>query len=53
MVQTQLINLIDPQVMADMVSAELPNLLRFNAISNVNTDLQGRPGSKLLFPSWA
>ena len=52
MVQTQLINLIDPQVMADMVSAELPNLLRFNAISNVNTDLQGRPGSKLLFPSY-
>lgn len=52
MAQTQLANLIDPQVMADMVSAELPNALRFSALANVNTDLQGRPGSTLTFPAW-
>lgn len=53
MTQTKLQNMIDPQVMADMLSAELENALRFTPLANVNTDLQGRPGSKLTFPAWS
>lgn len=52
MTQTKLTNLIDPQVMADMISAELPNALRFTPLAEVNRDLQGRPGSTLSFPAW-
>ncbi|MDN6626900.1 MAG: N4-gp56 family major capsid protein [Pisciglobus halotolerans] len=50
--QTKLAQLIDPEVMAEMVSAELPNLIRFTPLATVNTDLQGRAGSTLNFPTW-
>lgn len=53
MAQTQISNLVNPEVMADMISAALPNAIRFRGIANINTDLQGRPGSTLSFPAWS
>lgn len=50
--QTKLAQLIDPEVMADIVSATLTNSIRFTPIAQVLTNLQGRPGSTLSFPAW-
>lgn len=52
MVQTKLTNLVDPQVMADMISAELPNAIRFAPLANVDTTLQGRAGSTVTVPKF-
>lgn len=52
MVQTKLANILDTEVMADMVSASLTNAIRFTPLAQVLTNLQGRPGSKLIFPAW-
>lgn len=53
MAKTQLSNLIDPEVFADVISAELPNAIRFSPLATVNSDLVGQPGSTLNFPAWA
>jgi N4-gp56 family major capsid protein len=52
MAQTQLSNLVNPQVMADMISAQLPNLIRFAPLANVNNELVGRPGDTVTVPKW-
>jgi len=52
MTQTKLVNMINPEVMADMISAALTDQIRFAPLATVNTDLVGRAGSKLAFPSW-
>lgn len=53
MAQTQLSALVNPQVMADMIQAELPNLIRFAPLADVDTTLSGRPGDTLTVPKWA
>ena len=50
---TKLINIVVPEVFADIVSAELANKIRFAPIATVNRDLVGQPGNKLNFPAWA
>ena len=52
MTQTKLSNLIDPEVFADLISAELPKAIRFSPLATVNQDLVGQPGSTLNFPAW-
>ena len=53
MPQTKLENLVDPQVMADMVSAKLPKKIKFSPIARVDTTLVGRPGSTIVVPKYA
>lgn len=53
MPQTKLANLVDPQVMADMVSAKLPKKIKFSPIARVDTTLVGRPGSTIVVPKYA
>ena len=41
---------INPQVMADMVSAKLPKLIKFTPLAVIDTTLVGRPGDELTVP---
>lgn len=53
MAQTKLANLIDPQVMADMISAKLPKKIKFRPIAKVDTTLAGQPGDTITVPKYA
>ena len=50
--QTKLATMVNPEVMADMVSAKLPKLIKFTSLAYVETALQGRPGNTLKVPAW-
>lgn len=43
---------IDPQVLTAMVSAQLPNYLRFAPLAQVDNTLAGRPGTTITVPRW-
>lgn len=47
---TKLVNLIDPEVMGDMISAQLPDALKFTGIAPVDSTLAGQPGSTIKYP---
>jgi len=49
---TMLENLINPQVMADMISAELENKLRVTQFYKVDRTLTGRAGDTITIPAW-
>ena len=53
MALTKLENLVDPEVMADMVSAKLPKKIKFSPIARIDTTLAGRPGSTITVPKYA
>lgn len=50
MALTKLENMIDPEVMAQMISASLENAIRFAPLANVDRTLVGRPGSTVVVP---
>ena len=50
--QTKLAAMVNPEVMADMVSAKLPKLIKFTPLAYVETALQGQPGNTLTVPAW-
>lgn len=50
--QTKLVTMVNPEVMADMVSAKLPKLIKFTPLAYVETALQGQPGNTLTVPAW-
>lgn len=52
-VVTQLEQMIDPQVLMDMISANLPKAIRFSAIAPIDTALESRPGSTVTVPKFA
>mgnify|MGYP000613957279 FL=1 len=49
---TKLAQLIDPEVMADMISAKIPKKLVVAPFAKVDTSLQGVPGSTITVPSY-
>jgi len=54
MAVTLLANVINPEVMADMVSAKLPTAIKFsNSIAQIDSTLVGRAGDTITIPVWA
>ncbi|MGL5428998.1 MAG: N4-gp56 family major capsid protein, partial [Cetobacterium sp.] len=49
---TLLSNMINPEVMADMISAELPTSLQFAPLAVIGTALSGRPGNTITMPKF-
>ena len=50
---TKLANLVNPEVMAAMVSAKLPKKIKFSPIAKIDTTLVGRPGDTITVPKYA
>lgn len=49
---TKTANVINPQVMADMVSAGLPKAIKFTPIAKIDDTLVGAPGNEITIPAW-
>lgn len=49
---TKLENLIDPEVMAPMISAKLTKAIKVTPFANIDNTLQGRPGSTITVPKY-
>ena len=52
MTQTKLAQMINPEVMADMISAKLPKMLKFTPLAFVERTLVGQPGTTVTLPKW-
>lgn len=50
---TKLADLIDPEVMADMISAKIPNKIAVAPFAKVDTSLQGVAGDTITIPQYA
>ena len=50
---TKLANLVNPEVMAQMVSAKLPKRIKFSPIAKIDRTLVGRPGDTITVPKYA
>lgn len=53
MATTLLTNLLDPQVVADFIDEKLTDKMVFAPLADVDTLLEGRPGSTVLMPQWS
>lgn len=49
---TKISDLINPQVMADMISAKVENKIVVTPFAKVDTSLQGVPGDTITVPSY-
>ena len=49
---TKLAQLVDPEVMAAMLQAQLPQAVRFSAIAPIDTTLQGQAGDTVTVPRY-
>lgn len=52
MATTLLANLVNPQVMADMISASLPKKIKFSPIAKIDTKLSSRAGNTITIPKF-
>lgn len=50
---TKLIDLIDPEVMTDMISAKLPNKIRVTPFAKIDDTLEGSEGDTITVPVFA
>lgn len=53
MAQSLLANGINPEVLADMISAQLTNAIRFSIVADIDTTLVARPGDTITIPVWS
>lgn len=53
MALTELKNLVDPEVMADMITATLPKKIKFSKLAKVDNTLVGQPGDTITVPKYA
>lgn len=51
--QTKIANLVNPQVMADMISAGLPKKIKFTPLAHVDNSLASRAGNTITVPKYA
>ena len=51
-IMTKLSDLIDPEVMADMVSARIPKKLRVAPFAKIDDTLAGVPGDTITVPAY-
>ncbi len=51
--QTKLSNIINPEVMADMISASLPKKIKFSPIARIDNTLAGQAGNTITVPKYA
>lgn len=49
---TILANLVDPEVMAPIIRAQLPKAIKFTGIAPIDATLSGQPGSKITVPKF-
>lgn len=52
MTVTKLTNLVDPEVMGEIIQAQLPKAIKFTGIATIDTTLEGRPGDEVTVPSY-
>lgn len=52
MTQTKIAQMVNPEVLADMVSAKLPKMIKFTPLAYVERELVGQPGNTLTVPKW-
>lgn len=52
MAQTKLANLVNPQVMADMISASLPSKIKFAPLARIDSTLVGQAGDSITIPKY-
>ena len=52
MTQTKIAQMVNPEVMADMISAKLPKMIKFTPLAYVERKLVGQPGNTVTVPKW-
>lgn len=53
MAQTKAVDLVNPEVMADAISAELEKKVRFAPYAKIDSTLQSRAGDTITRPKYA
>lgn len=52
MTMTKLAQMVNPQVMADMINAELPKKIKISPLATIDKTLAGRPGDTITVPTY-
>ena len=52
MAQTKIEQMVNPEVLADMVSAKLPKMIKFTPLAYVERELVGQPGNTVTVAKW-
>ena len=50
--ETKLTHMVNPEVMADMISAQLPKKIKVAPLATIDTTLVGQPGSTITLPTF-